>query len=658
MAFVVAVAILAMVILASPVVAQDSDTTAPTLSEGERGNATTIVITITDDTDVDEGSIDAADFDLSDGDVRAVQANDSGTDARVELYLEDRLNTDRVTVELASDANVSDAAGNRLTNGSVTVTGMDSYLPKLREFQVDRVNDSAGRIVVRASEPLDGLEVKIRGPTSANLTRDDFRALDDNTFGIPHVTTYRFPEDGVYTVSLTVLEDEAGHFVNYSRDRTFVRDASTPTAALSGPKHLESEDVGRFDGSDSTDNVGVVGYEWRVDGEPVDGEQDGGSASTLAYAFDEPGTHEVGLTVADDGGNEGTANWSVVVHEATSKRGVTVTTTNATGRQFDVGTDRVNERVRIADRYGRLAGGDDVTLRSLLVTLPTNQTLRLNVSGNGTVSSFESTTGSDALTAATIAHGNQSVEDPTFRFSVSAARLSQAGISYSDVALYRDDGNWTELPTEVVRATKSTVVYEAASPGLSTFVVGASGAEGDWESADKEATPTDDAEGEDGSDADVSVTGAALVSESVEFGQYAVVEATLANEGDGDGTFVAGVAVGPDVVDARPVAVASGETRQISFAIRAVSNGTVTVNGTIAGELRVVDGPETPTGQAPDGEQSNSSDEEGDDGFEIPIPNPLTLWPDGLAGTILTGVIGFVVVGYGLLKGMALYLGY
>jgi hypothetical protein len=652
-----------LVLLASPAVAQESDATPPTLAGGERVNATTIQVTVADDTDVDEGSIQAEDFSLSDGDLESINVTESGSNATVNLFLDSGINADTVTVRSPADGNVTDAAGNALADDSVTVTGMDSRLPYLREFRLERVNESAAKILARSNEPLAGLSVEVRGPTSANLTRNDFRAVDDNVFGVPHVRTVRFSADGVYRVGVTSLQDESGLFVNLTTTETFVRDATDPTGKIDGPNHVEAGDYGRFNGSASTDNVGVVYYEWTVDGETV------GNGSTFEYAFAEPGTHQVGLTVADEGGNEDAANWSVTVHDAPSKRGVTVAKTNDSDRRVvAVNSNRTEERVRIADEYGRLAGDDDVTVRSLQVTLPTNETLRLNVSGNATAPGFESTTAREALTAVAIEHGNQSVADPTFRFSVSASRLSRAGISYSDVALYRDDGNWTELPTEVVRATKSTVVYEAESPGLSTFVVGASGAQRDWESASDGASVNSDG----GNGGDVRVADASLVRDSVPLGEYLVVEVTLANDGTERGSFLAGLAVGSQVVDTRQVTVDGGERRSVSFATRAVSDGTVSVNGTVAGDLRVVEGTETPTATAESGgglfsngdendtsEGGNESEDGGDGGgFDVPIPNPLALWPDGLVGTILTGVIGLLVGTYGVLKALALYLGY
>jgi len=338
--------------------------------------------------------------------------------------------------------------------------------------------------------------------------------------------TVRFSADGVYRVGVTSLQDESGLFVNLTTTETFVRDATDPTGKIDGPNHVEAGDYGRFNGSASTDNVGVVYYEWTVDGETV------GNGSTFEYAFAEPGTHQVGLTVADEGRQRGRGE--LVGHgsrrpEQARRHGREDQRQRQARRRGEFEPDR--GRVRIADEYGRLAGDDDVTVRSLQVTLPTNETLRLNVSGNATAPGFESTTGREG------AHGRRhrarqpGVADPTFRFSVSASRLSRAGISYSDVALYRDDGNWTELPTEVVRATKSTVVYEAESPGLSTFVVGASGASATGSQASDGASVNSDG----GNGGDVRVADASLVRDSVPLGEYLVVEVTLANDGTESG---------------------------------------------------------------------------------------------------------------------------
>jgi len=45
-------------------------------------------------------------------------------------------------------------------------------------------------------------------------------------------------------------------------------------------------------------------------------------------------------------------------------------------------------------------------------------------------------------------------------------------------------------------------------------------------------------------------------------------------------------------------------------------------------------------------------------GIVSALPNPLALWPDGIVGTILSAIVGLLVVVYAILKALAIYLGY
>ncbi len=68
---------------------------------------------------------------------------------------------------------------------------------------------------------------------------------------------------------------------------------------------------------------------------------------------------------------------------------------------------------------------------------------------------------------------DQHISNVTFRFVVSRSTLDDSGISPDDVTLYRHhDGPWTALDTRLVATTDSAYVFEATSPGLSTFAVG------------------------------------------------------------------------------------------------------------------------------------------------------------------------------------------
>lgn len=637
-----------VVALAGPVIADSNDTTAPTFRDGNRHNASVMEITITDDTDVDERSITVGNFSLSDGSLQKVVTNESGSNARVKLFLNRRLNTDTVTVTVPQGSVITDGAGNAMTNESVTVSGMDSYFPHLRDYEVRRINETDARIALRTNEQLSDLRLEVRGPAVTNLTVSDFQMVEDHDYGIPYVTTLHFPENGEYRLRVASLTDHADHLVNYTRTESFVRDADVPTVIIDGPSHLDTGDLGRFDGAASDDNVGIASYDWRVDGNAS------GNDTVVEHGFTDPGPHVVTLTVVDSRGNEATVNHSVTVHDAREKQGVTVTPLNGSGVNATVSAGRTEERVRVADAYGRLVGDANITLRSVTVTLPTNETTTMNVTGNATDLSFEAMTGRTALASYTITHGNRTLGDPTFRFAVSPSRLGRAGVSYADVALYRDDGNWTELETDVVRATKSAVVYEATAPGLSTFVVGtASARHGPYGVDDETAVKN----GDDGGEAAISVTEALLVTKSVAVGEFAVVNATLVNGGDAGGTYDVGLSVGPRVVTTKPVTVPAGESRQVQFVTRVTRSGTVAVNGTIAGVLSVAEATSPDDGTDPADTETSSSGDARDDGG-VPVPNPLALWPDGFVGAVLTAILGIVVALYAVLKALAIYLGY
>ncbi|NIS20914.1 MAG: PKD domain-containing protein, partial [Thermoplasmata archaeon] len=127
------------------------------------------------------------------------------------------------------------------------------------------------------------------------------------------VAGFTFEIVGVYEVLLRV-EDGAG---NHDVDTVTVtvRD-STPPVADPGPDRTVDEDTTiTFDGSGSTDNVGIVSYEWdfELDGQTITLEGAGPS-----YTFTTPGEYAVTLGVSDGEGNRGEATMMVTVLDRTS----------------------------------------------------------------------------------------------------------------------------------------------------------------------------------------------------------------------------------------------------------------------------------------------------------------------------------------------------
>jgi len=129
-------------------------------------------------------------------------------------------------------------------------------------------------------------------------------------YGITSQHAFTIP--GIYTVMLNV-SDASG---NWDADTMIVTvlDITHPIAEA-GPDQIINEDtLASFNGSASTDNVGVVNYSWMFI------EREGTKAIygiSPAYNFTIPGTYIVTLKVMDEAGNDGTDTMLVAVTDTT-----------------------------------------------------------------------------------------------------------------------------------------------------------------------------------------------------------------------------------------------------------------------------------------------------------------------------------------------------
>src|SRR3989442_4851454 len=90
---------------------------------------------------------------------------------------------------------------------------------------------------------------------------------------------------------------------------------SVPPVANAGPDFVGNEDTTvSFDGSRSTDNVGIASFTWTF----MDGSMQSLSLITASYVFPTPGTYVVTLTVRDADGNVGTDSLTVTVRDVTA----------------------------------------------------------------------------------------------------------------------------------------------------------------------------------------------------------------------------------------------------------------------------------------------------------------------------------------------------
>jgi len=140
---------------------------------------------------------------------------------------------------------------------------------------------------------------------------------------------YVFATPGTYTVTLNVT-DAAG---NWDTDTVVITvsevttpdgteqddtkpDATEPDLAKpvanAGPDKLAIEDVvASFDAGSSSDNVGIVSYEWDF------GDETTGAGINVNHTYTEPGNYTVTLTVKDAVGNSNTNSITIIVQKDT-----------------------------------------------------------------------------------------------------------------------------------------------------------------------------------------------------------------------------------------------------------------------------------------------------------------------------------------------------
>jgi len=124
--------------------------------------------------------------------------------------------------------------------------------------------------------------------------------------------TYTFYTPDVYTVTLNV-SDAAG---NWDIDTVVITvvDVTLPVADAGSDQTVDEDTLVTFDGSGSTDNVGIASYTWTF----VDVTPQTLTGVNPTYTFQTPGIYTVTLNVTDAAGNWDTDTVVITVLDVTS----------------------------------------------------------------------------------------------------------------------------------------------------------------------------------------------------------------------------------------------------------------------------------------------------------------------------------------------------
>jgi hypothetical protein len=425
-----------------------------------------------------------------------------------------------------------------------------------------------------------------------------------------------------------------------------------------------------FDGGQSTDTTGIASYTWDFgDGTTATGQR-------VEHTFD-PGEYTVTLEAVDPYGNAATDTiplnlstgsgnvtdvddslvdrpTNVTVTRSSDAVGAdTVVTVDAARADVPVSIPPASSTAPALVRYG------DVSLTRLNVTLATNRSFDLGISmaGSASVGAGADFDDAEPLASLVVIHAvpDRDIANVTFSLSVNRSRLTALGVAPEDVSLRRyHDGTWNTVPTTAKNATATTVAVTARTEGFSRFALTVpaerqSGG-GEGETGGESGGEGESGGGSDGADESGGtgaqqpafvVTNVSLDRTSLDTGETLPVNVTVRNQGSNPDFYTAGLALNGSVVaTARSPGIPPNASR--TFPVRHQFNETGTfslsVNGTAAGTVTVSSG----------------------GGLFAPLAGVLSALPIpfGLLRPLVMFVLLPVVVIWGVLKGLALYLGY
>ena len=287
-----------------------------------------------------------------------------------------------------------------------------------------------------------------------------------------------YAEPGIHTVTLKVTDD-SGLSATISRDITILPDGAAPVASFTastvrGPAPLAVT----FDPGASTDDVGIVSYDWDF-GDGTTQQTTSGTPVSKSYAT--PGSYPVTLTVADGAGHTARQSLSITV-DAVPKPPVAAFTASVSSGiaplsvTFDPASSSDDGKITgYAWDFGDGTTKSEPTNVAVSRTYITSGTftVRLTVTDNSGLTSSKSVTVSvfprpvPPVAAFTATPGG----------STAPLKVSfDAGASHDDVGITQYEWNFGDgTPPQVVTAANTQHVYQSAG----TFTVNLTVRDGD-----------------------------------------------------------------------------------------------------------------------------------------------------------------------------------
>ena len=235
----------------------------------------------------------------------------------------------------------------------------------------------------------------------------------DGSTGNGETATHNYNEAGIYTVSLTVRDNEDA--ANTDSSTVEIIEVPTtpvnnpPVADAGGPYSAEGGQPVAFDGSGSYDpdpEGSIVSYEWDF------GDGSSGTGVAPTHSYTDAGTYNVVLTVTDDKGATDTDTTTV-----------DVTTAADSGASLRINSVEVTPNIRTAGRNTFVSGKAVVTI--------------LDNNGNpvegATVSGYWSVSASDADSALTDSNGAVTVysDELKYKTGIFTFTFTANGVSHT-----------------------------------------------------------------------------------------------------------------------------------------------------------------------------------------------------------------------------------